>query len=66
VRTPLRNFESLHANLHASNPKLKIAINLTSENASMNVTRTEEEKTVLILQSSRKAIIDKDKVTNKI
>ena len=62
----MRNFESLYANLHASNPKLKIAINLTSENASMNVTRTEEEKAVLVLLSSRKAIIDKDKVTNKI
>ena len=66
MRTPLRNFESLYTNLHASNPKLKFAINLTRENSSMNVTRTEEEKTVLVLQSSRKANIDKDKVTSKI
>ena len=64
--TPLRNFESLYANLHASNPKLKIAVNLTSENVSINVTSAEEEKAVLISQLSSKTMLFRDHLANKI
>lgn len=45
----------MYANLHASNPKLKIAVNLTSEHASVNVTNAEEEKAAFSIQTSRKA-----------
>jgi len=66
VRTPLRYFESVYANMHASNPKLRIAVNLTSENISINVTSTEEEKALLISQQSSKTMLFKDLLANKI
>jgi hypothetical protein len=52
--------------MHASNPKLKIAVNLTSENVSINVTSAEEEKAVMNSKLSSKNMLFKDHLANKI